>query len=96
MAETSLARQRANSTEDAGVYVYPHPLSLARSRAEAERALLADREDYGELCRSWGRLGGLATFFKYGRRYYRLLAKVRWGDPSASVELAAHVDKRRS
>jgi hypothetical protein len=43
----------------------------------------------------WGRLGGLAVLRRYGRRYFSLLARHRWGDPEASRELVAHMTLRR-
>ena len=96
MAETSLAQDPAPITpEDGSVFVYPHPLALARDHAEAERIRLADSAAYSAMCRTWGQLGGLATLHKYGRRHFALLARVRWGDAEALIELAAHIDRRR-
>jgi hypothetical protein len=97
LSDPILAQDPASITpEDELVFLYPSPLALARSRAEAERALQADSKDYASMCRSWGALGGLTTSFRYGRRYYQLLAKVRWGDSSSLIELAAHMERRRS
>jgi hypothetical protein len=42
------------------VYLYPHPLTLARDHAEAERIRLADTTAYSSMCSAWGRLGGLS------------------------------------
>lgn len=56
----------------------PHPLSLARNHAEAERIRLADSAAYSAMCATWGSLGGLTTFYRYGADYYRLLAARRW------------------
>ena len=30
------------------------------------------------MCATWGSLGGLTTFYRYGADYYRLLAARRW------------------
>ena len=60
------------------LYLYPHPLSLARNHAEAERVRLADSAAYSSMCATWGRLGGLSTLYKYGPSYFRLLALRRW------------------
>lgn len=46
----------ASSSEE--IYLYPHPLTLARDRAEAERMRLADTTAYSDMCRTWGSLGG--------------------------------------
>jgi len=96
----SLARNpRVVTTRDAaggGPYLYPHPLALARSRAEVERVRLADSAAYSSMCSTWGRLGGLSTFYRYGREHYRLLALYRWGDATALADLAARMDRRRS
>jgi hypothetical protein len=32
------------------LYLYPHPISLARDRAEAERIRLADSTAYSPMC----------------------------------------------
>ena len=71
------------------LYLYPHPLSLARDRAEAERVRLADSAAYSEMCATWGSLGGLTTFYRYGADYYRLLARKRCGKATAE-ELAEY------
>lgn len=52
-------------------------------------------EELEDVRRSWGRFGGLVTVHRYGREHFRLLARVRWGDGAALVELAARMDKRR-
>ena len=62
----------------AQLYLYPHPLTLARNRAEAERVRLADAAAYSSMCATWGRLGGLSTYYRYGPSYFRLLALRRW------------------
>jgi hypothetical protein len=74
------------------VYLYPHPLTLARDHAEAERIRLVD----SSMCVVWGRLGGLSTFYRYGREHFRLLSQHRWGNATALAELAARMDRRRS
>lgn len=61
------------------LFLYPHPLRLARDRAEAERIRLADREAYAAMCRTLGQLGGLSTYYAYGPSYFRVLALFRWG-----------------
>lgn len=48
----------------------------------------------GDFAR-WGRRGGLETLRRYGRRHFVLLARHRWGDPEASAELAARMQRRR-
>ena len=82
ISRDDLARRVARET---GLYLYPHPLSLARSRAEAERVRLADRAAYSEMCRTWGRLGGLTTSYRYGAAWFSALAARRWGKISAEV-----------
>ena len=72
------------------LYLYPHPLTLARDHAEAERMRLADSAAYSAMCATWGSLGGLTTFYRYGADYYRLLAQRRWKKVSAEV-LAEYV-----
>lgn len=72
------------------LYLYPHPLTLARDHAEAERVRLADTAAYSAMCATWGRLGGLTTFYRYGADYYRLLARRRWEKVGAEV-LAEYV-----
>lgn len=81
-----LARRVA---QESGVYLYPHPLTLARDRAEAERVRLADTAAYSEMCRTWGSLGGLTTLYRYGRDYFRLLSRRRAGKATPE-ELAAY------
>jgi hypothetical protein len=78
------------------VFLYPHPLTLARDHAEAERIRLADSAAYSSMCATWGRVGGLSTFYRYGREHFRLLALHRWGDATALAELAARMNRRRS
>lgn len=70
------------------LYLYPHPLTLARDYAEAERVRLADYEAYSSMCSAWGRLGGLQTYYRYGPRWYAALARRRHGAISAE-DLAA-------
>jgi hypothetical protein len=71
------------------VYVYPHPLTLARDHAEAEAIWLADSTAYSSMCATWGRLGGLTTFYRYGPSWFRLLAERRWEQISpADLEAA--------
>jgi hypothetical protein len=60
------------------VYLYPHPLTLARDHAEAERVRLRDSAAYSSMCATWGRLGGLTTYYRYGPSWFRLLALRRW------------------
>jgi hypothetical protein len=59
-------------------YLYPHPLTLARDHAEAEKIRLADSAAYSSMAATWGRLGGLTTYYRYGPSWYRLLALRRW------------------
>ena len=73
-----------------GTYLYPHPLILARDRAEAERVRLADSAAYSSMCATWGSLGGLTTFYRYGADYYRLLARRRW-EKATAEDLAEYV-----
>lgn len=69
------------------LYLYPHPLTLARDHAEAERVRLADTAAYASMVRTWGTLGGLTTYYRYGAGYYRLLARRRWyGEAGATAE----------
>lgn len=67
------------------LYLYPHPLTLARNRAEAERMRLADSAAYSTICATWGSPGGLTTSYRYGADYYRLMARRRWKKASAEV-----------
>ena len=76
------------------LYLYPHPLTLARDRAEAERVRLADTAAYSEMCRTWGSLGGLTTFYRYGAGYFGMLSRRRAGKVSAE-ELASYRTARR-
>jgi hypothetical protein len=77
------------------VYLYPHPLTLARDHAEAERIRLADSAAYSSMAATWGRLGGLSTFYRYGREHFRLLALHRWGNATALADLTARMERRR-
>ncbi len=77
------------------LYRYPHPLTLARNRAEAKRMRLADSAAYSAMCATWGSLGGLTTFYRYGADYYRLLARRRWKKVSAEV-LAEYVQTAKA
>jgi hypothetical protein len=97
--ERSVARNpRAITTDDGAgrLYVYPHPLSLARDHAEAERVRLADSAAYSSMCATWGRIGGLSAFYRYGREHFRLLALHRWGNATALADLATRMERRRS
>ncbi len=82
MSTESISRyQRAITAEDAAgghPYLYPHPLTLARNHAEAERIRLADSAAYSTMYATWGQLGGLSTYYRYGPAYFRLLALRRW------------------
>lgn len=97
--ETSRDDLARRVAREGGVYLYPHPLSLARSRAEAERVRLADSAAYSSMCATWGRLGGLTTLYRYGADYFRLLSRRRCGKATPE-ELtsyrAAHREGRRS
>ena len=73
-----------------GTYLYPHPLTLARDRADAERVRLADSAAYSSMCVTWGSLGGLTTFYRYGADYYRLLSRRRW-EKATAEDLAEYV-----
>ncbi len=80
------------------LYLYPHPLTLARDHAEAERVRLADTAAYSSMCATWGRLGGLSTYYRYGPHYYRLLALRRWNkvpaeDLHAAIAQCARVSE---
>lgn len=90
------AERPPEQTETRKLYLYPHPLTLARERVEAERMRLADSAAYSTMCATWGQLGGLTTLYRYGREHFRLLALHRWGDTAALGELAARVNRRRS
>lgn len=85
--------QVSGSTEQ--LYLYPHPLTLAHNRAEAERIRLADSAAYSQMCATWGSLGGLTTFYRYGADYYRLLARRRWNKVGAEV-LAEYVATKKA
>jgi hypothetical protein len=60
------------------VYLYPHPLTLARDHAEAKRIRLGDSAAYSSMYATWGRLGGLTTYYRCGPTWFRLLALGRW------------------
>ncbi len=94
MAAPSEATAQASSKTEQ-LYLYPHPLTLARDRAEAERMRLADSAAYSAMCATWGSLGGLTTFYRYGADYYRLLARRRWKKVGAEV-LAEYVAMKKS
>ena len=72
-------------------YLYPHPLTLARDHAEAERIRLADSAAYSSICATWGRLGVLTTYYRSGPLWYRLLALRRWERISPADLEAARV-----
>jgi hypothetical protein len=82
LTKKSLAHpaQPDSAEDDAGGqhYLYPHPLTLARDHAEAERIRLADSAAYSSMCATWGRLGGLTTLYCCGPSWFRLLALGRW------------------
>ena len=92
----------APTTEPAGtseqLYLYPHPLTLARNRAEAERVRLADSAAYSAMRSTWGSLGGLTTYYRYGADYFRLLARRRWEKATAEdlAEYRTTAKARRS
>ena len=97
MTDRSLAQhQRAITTEDGAgqLYLYPHPLTLARDHAEAERSRLADCAAYSSMCATWGRLGGLSTYYRYGSAYFRLLAMRRWEKITAEDLAAARPSEK--
>ena len=94
MAAPSEATAQASSKTEQ-LYLYPHPLTLARSHAEAERMRLADSAAYSAMCATWGSLGGLTTFYRYGADYYRLLARRRWKKISAEV-LTEYIAMKKS
>ncbi len=73
------------------LYLYPHPLTLARDHAEAERIRLADSAAYSSMCATWGRLGGLTTYYRYGSAWYAALAGRRHGAITEG-ELAAELE----
>jgi hypothetical protein len=66
------------------------------ARLVAASAELLERERHRRIHESdwqrWGRRGGLATFRKYGRAWYAVLARRRWGRISPA-ELAAFLDE---
>ena len=68
-------------------------MTLARDRAEAERVRLADSAAYSSMCATWGALGGLTTFYRYGADYYRLLAHRRW-EKATAEDLAEYRTKK--
>ena len=59
MSEHRIAHPaQPNSIRDGAkgqVYLYPHPLTLARDHAEAERIRLADTTAYSSMCATWAR-----------------------------------------
>lgn len=83
----------APRSEPEQLYLYPHPLTLARGRAEAERIRLDDTEAYSAMCAAWGQLGGLSTYYRYGPSWFSLLAKRRWGKISAADLDAARASR---
>jgi hypothetical protein len=72
------AQARFGEASRAYYLLYPHPLTLARDHAEAERIRLADSAAYSSMCATWGRLGGLTTLYRWGPSWFRLLAMGRW------------------
>ena len=36
-------------------------------------------QTYSDVCRAWARLGGRVTLHRYGRGWYALLGRRRWG-----------------
>jgi hypothetical protein len=56
------------------VYPYPHPLTLARDHAGAERIRLADSAAYSPVRATRARLGGLTTLYRCGPSWFRLPA----------------------
>ena len=60
------------------VYPYPHPLTLARDHAEAERIRLADSAAYSPVRATRGRPGGLTTLYRCGPSRFGLPALGRW------------------
>ena len=58
------------------LYLYLHPFTLARNHAEAARVRLADSVAYAAMYATWGWLGGLTIYYRYGADYYRLLAQI--------------------
>ena len=83
MSEHRIAHPAYQDTIEDGakrqdVFLYPHPLTLARDHAEAERMRLADSAAYSSMCATWGRLGGLTTYYRYGPAWFRMLALRRW------------------
>ena len=70
------------------VYPYPHPLTLARDRAGAERIRLADSASYPSVGATRRRLGGLTALYRCGPSLFRLPALARW-EPISPKDLAA-------
>ena len=83
------ANAGANADATEGLYLYPHPLTLARDHAEAERVRLADTAAYSSMCATWGSLGGRTTLYRYGAGYFGMLSRRRGGKVSAE-ELSAY------
>lgn len=97
LSTESLARNQRAITTEGGAgwpYLYPHPLTLARDHAEAERVRLADSAAYSSMCATWGRLGGLSTYYRYGPSYFRLLAMRRWEKITAEDLAAARPSEK--
>lgn len=83
--EAQAVAPEAQQTTTEGLYLYPHPLTLARDHAEAEKVRLADTAAYSEMCRTWGSLGGLTTLYRYGTPWFSALAARRWNRISAEA-----------
>jgi hypothetical protein len=49
------------------------PTLLAIREAALEEWIVA--ETYSDVCRAWGRLGGLTTAHRYGPEHFAMLAK---------------------
>lgn len=66
MIDPSLAQNPAPIPEEGPPFSYPHPLQLARARAERI-----------ETHAAWGALGGLTTLYRHGTDHYRRLSAMR-------------------